>query len=520
MVETIMTQILSPIFKTLSASLLLTTVLGSGVMAQSLPDISPEQLAQDVEKRYNDETGETEYIAGSFDPFEGDDTLAGSAFLRTSDTATTIDGRIVSGGAVLEIGTIYTTSSPDSYDIRGFQTAEFISGQPVNVIRYNNKTLDCSRDSQAITYSDDYYRGASYGYIAGLYRIFPRYRGHRDYGWHRNQWQRGRDTGWRRTYRPGRDGDWRRRPDRDTDDRGHPGRRHDDGDVTRRRPRSGDDGVTPRRPRTGDGDGTRRRPNGGNDDVTRRRPRTPDGDITRRGPRTGGDTPTPRRPRAATDTGKERPPVSRRSPNIQSATGTPAAVTRPERPRRSAPAVPSPRSVAPRPVAPRPVAPRPEASRPQASSPPTYSPPKSAPPPVSRPRPKPQPTNINRAVDQTFKSRNPRETRSKKHRDFYPMVGGYTRTDVYTSYRCVKEETLSVHIPQDRLNAARFDGFTVILLDNAGRDVPVFIPPNYVEGFRIAVGLKTAPTYAPESTDPRRSPSNAPIIYGDPGYPQ
>ena len=50
------------------------------------------------------------------------------------------------------------------------------------------------------------------------------------------------------------------------------------------------------------------------------------------------------------------------------------------------------------------------------------------------------------------------------------MVGGYSRANTYVDYRCLKEETLTVHIPQERLDAARFDGFAVILLDNAGRE--------------------------------------------------
>lgn len=149
---------------------------------------------------------------------------------------------------------------------------------------------------------------------------------------------------------------------------------------------------------------------------------------------------------------------------------------------------------------------------------------------VSRPpkqrverKPPPQP-RVDRKVDRTFKKHNPRVNRHK-HRNFYPMVGGYTRTDVYVNARCVKEETLSLHIPQERLDAARFDGFAVILLDRAGREVPVFVPPNYVEGFRKAVGkpsyTRPTPYRSAPVTPSVRVPSSSrePIIYGDPGTP-
>jgi len=35
----------------------------------------------------------------------------------------------------------------------------------------------------------------------------------------------------------------------------------------------------------------------------------------------------------------------------------------------------------------------------------------------------------------------------------------------------------------DRLTAARFDGLSLVLLDHSGQDVPIYIPPNYIEGF-------------------------------------
>lgn len=586
-----MTYSLPHFFKRFSAALLFTTALGATAFAQSLPDISPDTIAQDVERRYDERTGVAEYVAQSFDPFENDETLAGSAALRSANEAVTIDGDGVQGGAFLDVSTIYTTGSDDPYDVRGYEDAVFTSGLPVGVIRYNSRTLDCSRDVREVRYDDSYYNGAAYGYIAGIYRLFPRYRGHRHYGWRRGyrghrgygHWRRRGhhgyghgdvrrrrgghgDDGVYRRRRGGGDGDVRRRRPRDGDvDR--PRRRPRDGDVDRRRPRDGSGDVTRRRPRDGDvdrprrrprdGDVDRRRPRDGSGDVTRRRPRDGDvdrprrrpgnGDVTRRRPTTPDvdrprrrpdvDRPDRRRPERRRAGGKPdtngQPLVYRRPPNLDSAVGQPARrkVKRPKR-RDTAP-VSRPRRDVSRPKVQTPVS-RPPVSRPKVSKP------KSSPPPVSRKR-------VNRKADQTFRNNRPRTNRTK-HRNFYPMVGGYTRTDVYVNARCVKEETLIVHIPQERLDAARFDGFAVILLDRDGREMPVFVPPNYVEGFRKATGRSgltkrsawdTAPArplhvtpqtqrHTHERTQGTTLPpsSREPIIYGDPGdaprsgYPQ
>jgi len=103
---------------------------------------------------------------------------------------------------------------------------------------------------------------------------------------------------------------------------------------------------------------------------------------------------------------------------------------------------------------------------------------------------------------------------------------------VHVSTRCAREETLTLHIPEERLDAARFDGMTVLLLDRQDREIPVFIPPNYIEGFRQAASnvtypvrsLPTPPLYSePIYSDPPAEPLHGsrdprqPIIYGDPG---
>ena len=52
--------------------------------------------------------------------------------------------------------------------------------------------------------------------------------------------------------------------------------------------------------------------------------------------------------------------------------------------------------------------------------------------------------------------------------------------------RCAKREQLSVFIPEERLDTARLTGITVLLLGRDGTELPVFVPPNYVEGYRLA----------------------------------
>lgn len=92
-----------------------------------------------------------------------------------------------------------------------------------------------------------------------------------------------------------------------------------------------------------------------------------------------------------------------------------------------------------------------------------------------------------------------------RNRRYY---SGGSYTDRYEKTRCIKEERITLHIPEDRLLAARFDGLSIALLDQNGQDIPVYIPPNYVEGFIKAnpyigqYGSTSAPRYYP--TNPIR----------------
>jgi len=73
--------------------------------------------------------------------------------------------------------------------------------------------------------------------------------------------------------------------------------------------------------------------------------------------------------------------------------------------------------------------------------------------------------------------------------NFFPTGNSYSREVVQSvDVDCAREETLSVFIPAGRLDAARYDGLTILALDGTGQEYPIFIPPNYIEGFQQAMG--------------------------------
>jgi hypothetical protein len=99
--------------------------------AVPLPDISPDQISRDIERRQNQQTGAVEYYAPSFDPFEAIDNIAGTVALRSNTRVTATDGHILRGGALLDINFFYTTDSDDPYDVAGFENAVFLSGEDI-----------------------------------------------------------------------------------------------------------------------------------------------------------------------------------------------------------------------------------------------------------------------------------------------------------------------------------------------------------------------------------------------------
>ena len=100
----------------ISSALLLSTALSAPALAkstQALPELSPRQIANDIKLTRNPVTGFDEFLAPSFDPFENDTELAGTAQLRSVNNAITIDGQRLAGGAILDLSFYYNTESSD-----------------------------------------------------------------------------------------------------------------------------------------------------------------------------------------------------------------------------------------------------------------------------------------------------------------------------------------------------------------------------------------------------------------------
>ena len=539
-----------------SAALLLTTALASPAMAESLPEISPRQIAGDVKVQYNPDNGTREYIAPTFDPFEEDETMAGTANLRSVGNAVTIDGNSVRGGALLDMTFYYSSPTSDPYDIRGYEEAVFLSDDFAPVTLRDNRVLECSEKvTETIYHHDNYYSPSLY---LNFYRPYRHYGGHyrfrhsrfgNRYGYGARRGYRGYARGYNRGYRQGtrghndrvrdrrrdRDGDRVHDRRRDEDDRRTRDRRRDE-DRTRDRRRD-DDSRRGRNARRDNSDARARRDNPDRERRIVRRDRDGAMWTGNRGQRmTNGDE-------GRTTRNADRPARSnRRSESRTNRQATPRPATnnsrrertdRTVRPRnnnaarnrnlradnprannsantrRAAPPAVRAANPAPRPAP----AARPAPAPKKTPATRRYSPPKKAPAARSS-------RNVDRAVDKAFKRSNPRGNLRRKL-DFFPKASSWSRravTNVNT--QCAREERLTVHIPRDRLDASRFDGLTVLVLDRAGREIPVYIPPNYVEGFRLAKGggVSSAPrTYtpprgsAPGYQEPNPYPSTLPI---------
>ena len=162
------------------------------------------------------------------------------------------------------------------------------------------------------------------------------------------------------------------------------------------------------------------------------------------------------------------------------------------------------RAVAPRPQA------APSQSRPSPSAPksaPSRAPTPKAPPPKPRPSASPRATPKSRPAPRPASRPQPRMQSPRSVRDGAPRKlelfpdGGYDDAVVVASERdCAVEEQLTLFIPNERLDAARFDGLTLIIRDvtydpRSGEtrvydERPLFVPPNYIEGFRLATGRR------------------------------
>ncbi len=501
--------------------------------SQSLPGLSASQIAGDVEGRFDPLTGRTEYIAADFDPFEENSQITGSARLRSAAGGISRDGVNVSGGAYLDLGVMYAAASRDPYDSKGLQHAVYLNGQPVDVMTYDVQTLDCTRDITHVSYDSGYYSGAGYGYVGGIYRPYPRYRGHSHYYSFIDRIRYGAWRGTRHNYnrypsydrRHGdryRDRNRDRHRDRDRD-------RHRDRDGTgfvglvlgeRDRDRNRDRNRDRDRDRRGeDRDRTRNltdaqigtlrdrledradrhvdqdrrrdprrvRPDDGVS-VTTRTVIRPDmmGDRRLREDRSNRNETRPVKAPVKRPTMRVLQPIKN---HVRPAAEPARAETRSARPAPAARPAPRPTRSAP-----------PRSERSSSSNRSDRS--RSSRPDKSRSNNSSSRSSSRSRGGNMFGGRTPSRTR-----DYYPS-GSQTQT--YVDQRCVKEERLSLHIPAERLDAARFDGLSLALLDNYGNDIPVYIPPNYIEGF------VTANPYMRRNTHYPSRPYSGPVYNGYP----
>jgi len=161
----------------------MTTAINAPALANSsltLPELSPRQIAQDVRIITHPQTGQLDYILPSFDPFENDPTLAGTAQLRSANNTVTIDGHSVRGGAILDLTFYYNTNTSDPYDTRGYGDAAFLSGDYADVTLQDSRILECSQDIQDVVYyHEDYYAPS---FHSNLYRPYRHYSGFNGFG--------------------------------------------------------------------------------------------------------------------------------------------------------------------------------------------------------------------------------------------------------------------------------------------------------------------------------------------------
>ncbi len=420
---------------------------GSNVLA--FPEIPAEQIAADVVTEYNSRTAAPEHVAPTFDPFEEDDRLAAMVNLRSTASARDLNNNRLSDGALLEIELFYTDAG--DRDFGHVRDAVFLNGKVVLIVRRDSDELECSSRVTETIYHHDRYYSPGYGGRSG---IPPIYFGHRgfDYGYGYGSYGYGR-------YGP-------------TYPRPRP--------RSRPKPRPGTDTPTPRLPSIVD-------------DSGQGRPR--EGSTYYKNGRKAGTKPKPdRRPR--------RP--YRVDPSVTIPSVQPEMVVRPtnrlaprpddqvrRRPETRDPA-PTVRRRTPSPSIGHVTSPRPGA-RPVTPRAVRHAPKPAARPPVSRPRPAPPKRETNPKPDR------PRLDRPEDRIEKFQMFPGDGRSDsiiVSSERNCARRDQLVLFIPNERLDAARFDGMTLILRDvtynpRSGQttvydEQPLYVPPNYIEGFRIA----------------------------------
>lgn len=459
--------------------------------APSFPTIPAEQIARDVTSTYNPRTGERELTAAPFDAFEEDPTLAGSVKLRSAESAVAIDGQRLSDGALLEVDFYYNSPSDDPFGGRGYGDVSFVNGEFAPVVLRDSRVLECSTRVENVVYDHvNYYQTRP---VVGLYRPYRHYSGHSSfgfgfgnsyygpgYGHYGRNYSRRNGFGGSRSSQSSRRGTHSR-----VIDAVRGGQRSDDRRGTNRR-----NGNTADR-RNGRGEAVRTvRPRQSERQIDDRLSRIESygGERASRSGASGN-----RRGNGPVRGVNRRQRLEMGTPPAQSNAPTPSrGETRRANPRSQTPRAQTPRAQTPRTQTPRAATPRTETPRAATPRRETRSTPK-------RPERTAPPKRPSRS---SSRPRRGQSAPSRRQLDFFPN-DGYGGRDVLStrSVDCAREDKLRVFIPNERLNAARFDGLTVIALDSRGEETPIYLPPNYIEGFRLASSGQVRPQGV--STQPR-----------------
>lgn len=162
---------------------------------------------------------------------------------------------------------------------------------------------------------------------------------------------------------------------------------------------------------------------------------------------------------------------------------------------------------------------KPSPARPQAISPPR--PIKAEPRAIPRTPPKAQPP---KPVVKFKPGRKAVQRTMGTELQYYPgdpyYEGGYR--DVTVRYRCVRQESLRVFVPKQRLDDAEYRGLALYLRPQVGREEAVFLPPNYIAGFKLAAYSPEGPEFTIQGEpidlgkQVKPAPADKPIIYGQP----
>ena len=508
--------------------------------APSLPNIPADQIARDVTAEHNPRTGQVELIAAPFDPFEEDPYMAGSLRLRTADGAVAIDGQPLRGGALVDIDFYYNSPSDDPYGGRNYSNVSFVSGDLAPVVLRDARILECSTRVENVAYDHNiYYSPATYSRY-GIYQPYRHYAGHSafGFGFGSSYYGPGINLFFNNRSRLARTLLSNRRrnnsrsflPRLNTPNTGFRG-----ADVRRGRvisPRLGtlrgravaaetNTEIAPVpavRSAAAIAASERRREirnRIGNRRLTADDFRVSSTRGTNRNLQTEPrlETRTPRRRRgaaarrsqfnAAPNAEINTESNTRVSPRVGSVFGrrgavrgtaagqARAAVARPNTPKQSAPQPSAPKQSAPKTSQPKTRAPKRNAPKKSASR---RSESKKATSKRSTPK-RSKPSSSSRSSRSSRSSSSGRSSSLRNRvRNFFPTHGNSGR-GVVTSHSvdCAREDKLSVFIPTERLEAARFDGLTLIALDAQGGETPIYIPPNYIQGYRLAATGRVQP---------------------------